>query len=254
MVYGIQQSCNPYFWNAFKATINHNKNGVKAGYKVWSDKIMSFGLGQKFHTDLMYEKAGNVPTDAYYEKLYRGSWNALTVRSLAIGQGELLITPLQLANMTAAIANRGFYYPPHLVTAIGHPDSLIRNHTEKKIVDIKHQNFAPIIEGMQKVVEIGGTARRGAMDSVIVCGKTGTVQNPHGKDHSIFIAFAPMDDPKIAIAVVVENAGDFGGTWAAPIASLMMEKYINRKVIRIKKEKRILEADLIPRGAKKIDK
>ena len=253
MVYGIQQSCNPYFWNTFKATINHHKNGVKAGYKVWSDKIMSFGLGHKFHTDLMYEKSGNVPTDAYFEKLYRGSWNALTVRSLAIGQGELLITPLQLANMTAAIANRGFYYPPHLVKAVAHSDSLITNYTEKQIVDIKPQYFAPIIEGMQKVVQIGGTARRGAMDSVIVCGKTGTVQNPHGKDHSVFIAFAPMDNPQIAIAVVVENAGDYGGTWAAPIASLMMEKYIHRKVIRAQKEKRILDADLIPRG-KKIDK
>ena len=254
MVYGIQQSCNPYFWNTFKATVNHHKDGVKAGYKIWYDKITSFGLGKKFHTDLMYEKSGNVPSAEYFEKLYRGSWNALTVRSLAIGQGELLITPLQLANMTVAIANRGFYYPPHLVKAIAYPDSLISNYTEKQIVDIKPQYFAPIIEGMQKVVEIGGTARRGAMDSVIVCGKTGTVQNPHGKDHSVFIAFAPMDNPQIAIAVVVENAGDYGGTWAAPIASLMMEKYIHGKVIRKSKEIRILEADLIPRKVKKKDK
>jgi len=250
MVYGIQQSCNPYFWNTFKTTINHHKDGVKAGYKMWYDKIISFGLGHKFRTDLMYEKPGNVPSDKYFEKLYHGSWNALTVRSLAIGQGELLITPLQLANMTAAIANRGFYYPPHLVRAIAHPDSLISKYTQKQNVDVKPKYFAPIIQGMQKVVESGGTARRGAMDSVIVCGKTGTVQNPHGKDHSVFIAFAPMDDPQIAIAVVVENAGDFGGTWAAPIASLMMEMYIKRKVIRKKKEKRILEADLIPRAEK----
>ncbi|NOR88030.1 MAG: penicillin-binding protein 2 [Bacteroidales bacterium] len=246
MVYGIQQSCNPYFWNTFKATLNNPKRGgVKKGFEAWSRKVMSFGLGKKFNTDLMYEKSGNVPTVEYYDKVYRGSWNALTVRSLAIGQGELLITPLQLANLTAAIANRGYYYPPHLVKAIGAKDQPITKYAEKQIVEINPKHFAPIIEGMQKVVEVGGTARRGAMDSVVVCGKTGTVQNPHGKDHSIFIAFAPMDDPKIAIAVIVENAGDFGGTWAAPIASLMMEKYLNGVVIREEKEKRILEADLI---------
>ena len=246
MIYGIQQSCNPYFWNVFKATLNNRRmKSVKEGFESWSNKVRSFGLGQKFHTDLMYERPGKVPTRAYYDKVYRGVWNAMTVRSLAIGQGELLITPLQLANLTAAIANRGFYYPPHLVKAIGAQDSIINKYAEKKNVDINPKYFAPIIKGMQKVVEVGGTARRGAMDSVIVCGKTGTVQNPHGKDHSIFIAFAPMDDPKIAIAVVVENAGDYGGTWAAPIASLMMEMYLNRKVIRKEKEKRILDADLI---------
>jgi len=246
MVYGIQQSCNPYFWNTFKNTLNNPRfNDPKKGYQSWYDKIISFGLGKKFNTDLMYEKAGNVPSVAYYDKLYRGSWNALTVRSLAIGQGELLITPLQLANLTAAIANRGYYYPPHLVKAIGSPDSIIIKYKEKQNVEIQKKYFDPIIEGMKRVVEVGGTARRGSMDSVIVCGKTGTVQNPHGKDHSIFIAFAPMDDPQIAIAVVVENSGDYGGTWAAPIASLMMEMYMNRKVIREEKEKRILEADLI---------
>lgn len=246
MVYGIQQSCNPYFWNTFKSTLNNPRfNDPKKGYQSWYDKICSFGLGVKFNTDLMYEKPGNVPSVAYYDKLYRGSWNALTVRSLSIGQGELLITPLQLANLTAAIANRGYYYPPHLVKAIGRPDNIISKYQEKKMVEIRTKYFVPIIEGMKKVVEVGGTASRGSMDSIIVCGKTGTVQNPHGKDHSIFIAFAPMDNPQIAIAVVVENAGDYGGTWAAPIASLMMEMYLNRKVIRKDKEKRILEADLV---------
>jgi len=246
MIYGIQQSCNPYFWNTFKATLNNPRLGdVKKGYESWYNKVKSFGLGQKFHTDLMYEKAGNVPSVEYYDKVYRGSWNALTVRSLAIGQGELLITPLQLANLTAAIANRGFYYPPHLVKAIGKGDNLISQYKEKKLVDIKAENFEPVIEGMEKVVQSGGTARRGALDSIPVCGKTGTVQNPHGKDHSIFIAFAPKDHPKIAIAVVVENSGDYGGTWAAPIASLMMEMYLNRKVVRERKEKRILDANLI---------
>ena len=246
MVYGIQQSCNPYFWNVFRTTLNNSSPGdVKKGYESWYRKVCSFGLGKKFDTDLMYEKPGNVPSVAYYDKVYRGSWNALTVRSLSIGQGELLITPLQLANLTAAIANRGFYYPPHLVKAIGQPDQKISKYEEKQMVEIKAKHFEPIVEGMEKVVQVGGTARRGALDSVIVCGKTGTVQNPHGKDHSIFIAFAPKDNPKIAIAVVVENAGDYGGTWAAPIASLMMEMYLNRKVIRVKKEERIFKADLI---------
>lgn len=246
MIYGIQQSCNPYFWNTFRNTLNNPRAGsVKKGFENWSRKVRSFGLGTKFNTDLMYEKPGMVPSVEYYDKVYRGVWNALTVRSLAIGQGELLITPLQLANLTAAIANRGFYYPPHLVKAIGEPSNIISKYNEKQAVEIKEEHFAPIVEGMRRVVQVGGTARRGAMDSVIVCGKTGTVQNPHGDDHSIFIAFAPMDNPKIAIAVVVENAGDFGGTWAAPIASLMMEKYLNGVVIRKEKEKRILEADLI---------
>jgi penicillin-binding protein 2 len=246
MIYGIQQSCNPYFWNTFRATLNNPTYGdVKKGYESWYRKVRSFGLGQKFNTDLMYEKAGNVPSVEYYDKVYRGSWNALTVRSLAIGQGELLITPLQLANLTAAIANRGFYYPPHLVKSIGSPENIIKKYNEKQIVDIKPEHFEPIIEGMEKVVQVGGTARRGALDSIPVCGKTGTVQNPHGRDHSIFIAFAPKENPKIAIAVVVENSGDFGGTWAAPIASLMMEMYLNREVVRKEKEKRILEADLI---------
>ncbi len=246
MIYGIQQSCNPYFWNVFKSTLNNHKSGsVKKAFESWSNKVMSFGLGKKFNTDLMYEKSGNIPTRAYFDKLYRGSWNALTIRSLAIGQGELLITPLQLANMTAAIANRGFYYPPHLVKAIGESDRRIAQYDEKMKVDISPKYFAPIITGMEKVVQTGGTARRGAIDSIAVCGKTGTVQNPHGKDHSVFIAFAPKDNPVIAIAVVVENAGDFGGTWAAPIASLVMERYIRGSVSQKEKEKRILEADLI---------
>jgi penicillin-binding protein 2 len=193
----------------------------------------------------MNEKPGFVPTSDYYEKLYRGSWSALTIRSLSIGQGELLITPLQLANITAVIANKGFYYPPHLVRAVGSKENKINAYNQKRKTDIDSIHFLPIIEGMEKVVEVGGTASRGALDSIVVCGKTGTVQNPHGEDHSIFIAFAPKDNPQIAISVVVENAGDYGGTWAAPIASLMMEMYLTRKVVRKAKEKRILEANLI---------
>lgn len=248
LVHGIQESCNPYFWETMKSILNNPKHeNTRESYVSWFDIVKSFGLGEKFNTDLMYESRGNIPSAEYYDKLYRGHWNALTVRSLAIGQGEILTTLIQLANMTATIANRGFYYAPHLVRAIDTPENLTESATEKKQVLVDKRHFEKVIEGMEKVTQIEGTAHRAALDSIPVCGKTGTVQNPHGKDHSVFIAFAPKDNPKIAIAVVVENAGDYGGTWAAPIASLMMEKYFYGEVKRKNKEKRILEADLIPR-------
>ncbi len=208
--------------------------------------MLSFGLGQKYNTDLTFERAGKIPTASYYDKVYRNHWNELTVRSLSIGQGELLITPLQLANIAAGIANKGFYYPPHLVKAIGHPDSLNTTTYKKQLIDIKPQWFDDIIKGMRMVVGTGGTATLAAIDSIQVCGKTGTVQNPHGKDHSLFIAFAPMHNPKIAIAVVVENTGDYGGTWAAPIAGLMMEKYFFKNIKSTEKEEKILNANLLP--------
>jgi len=248
LVDGIQQSCNPYFWETLKRILNNPKyNNTREAYVAWYKIVKSFGLGEKFNTDLMYESRGNIPSAEYYDKLYRGHWNALTVRSLAIGQGEILTTLIQLANMTATIANRGFYYSPHLVRAIDTPENLTESAKEKNQVLIDKHHFEKVIEGMEKVTQTGGTAHRAALDSIPVCGKTGTVQNPHGKDHSVFIAFAPKDNPKIAIAVVVENAGDYGGTWAAPIASLMMEKYFYGEIKRKNKEKRILEADLIPR-------
>lgn len=248
LVDGIQQSCNPYFWETLKSILNNSKyENTREAYVNWYKITRSFGLGEKFETDLMYESKGNIPSAEYYDKLYRGRWNALTVRSLAIGQGEILITPMQLANMTATVANRGFYYAPHLVRAIDNPENLTKSAKEKIIALVDSHHFKSVIDGMEKVTQVGGTAHRAALDSIAVCGKTGTVQNPHGKDHSIFIAFAPKENPKIAIAVIVENAGDYGGTWAAPIASLMMEQYFYGEVKRKNKEKRILEADLIPR-------
>jgi penicillin-binding protein 2 len=246
--YGIQQSCNPFFWNVFKNILNNPKyKTTHDAYRAWYKIVKSFNLGEKFESDLMYQSRGNIPSAEYYDKLYRGSWNALTVRSLAIGQGEILITPMQMANITAIIANRGYYYPPHLVRAVKHADSLTDAARKKRRVLVDSKYFEPVIDGMEKVAEVGGTAWRASLDSIVVCGKTGTVQNPHGKDHSVFVAFAPKENPKIAIAVVVENAGDYGGTWAAPISSLMMEKYFYGKIKRKNKEKRILNADLIPR-------
>lgn len=248
LVYGIQESCNPYFWETLKSILSNPKyKNTREAYVGWYNIVKSFGLGERYNTDLAYESRGNIPTAEYYDKLYRGRWNSLTVRSLAIGQGEILTTLIQLANMTATIANRGFYYSPHLVRAIDTPENLTQSAKEKNQVLVDKRHFEKVIEGMEKVTQIDGTAHRAALDSISVCGKTGTVQNPHGRDHSVFIAFAPKDNPKIAIAVVVENAGDYGGTWAAPIASLMMEKYFYGEIKRKKKEKRILEADLIPR-------
>jgi penicillin-binding protein 2 len=170
-------------------------------------------------------------------------WAFSTIRSISIGQGEVKLTPLQMANIAAIIANKGWFYTPHFVKSIGRKGPLPQFKIKHKtMVDAIH--FPPIIEGMRRVVnESGGTARMARMEDIIICGKTGTVQNPHGKDHSVFIAFAPMENPKIAIAVFVENSG-FGGTWAAPIASLMIEKYLKRKIKDKAKEQRILEAKL----------
>ncbi len=243
----IQQSCNPYFWQVYKRILTNKKyTSTQAAYTAWRNKVMSFGLGQKYKTDLTFERAGKIPSAAYYNKVYRNHWNELTVRSLSIGQGEILITPLQLANIACGIANRGFYYPPHLVKAIGHPDSLKTTTYNKQVIDINSRWFTDIIKGMRMVVNTGGTATLASVDSIQVCGKTGTVQNPHGKDHSLFIAFAPMHKPQIAIAVVVENTGDYGGTWAAPIAGLMMEKYFFKNIRSTAKEEKILKANLLP--------
>lgn len=242
--FSITTSCNSYYCNTFKNIINKYPR-AQTGFNVWRNHVLSFGLGQKFPVDLPQESSGNVPTVKYYDKYHgSGRWNAISVISLAIGQGEMGVTPLQMANYCATIANRGWYYPPHVIKSIdgGRIDTLYRTK-QKTTVEARH--FIPIVDGMRNVV-MNGTGRIAQLDSLTICGKTGTAQNPHGKDHSIFIAFAPMDNPKIAIAVYVENAG-FGATWAAPIASLMIEKYLRREVKRPEMEKRILDANLLPK-------
>jgi penicillin-binding protein 2 len=245
----IQQSCNSYFWNTFNTLLN-KPGSVKKGYEQWYGHILSFGFGKKFNTDIPFEVSGNIPSPGYFDKVYNGRWNAYTIRSLSIGQGEILLTPIQLANLTAIIANRGYYFPPHFLVktdAIGvNPDSF-----KKQLkTTVEPANFDIVREAMRTVFEGNhGTARYYKLDSIVQCGKTGTAENPHGADHSIFIAFAPMDNPKIAIAVIVENAG-FGSTWAAPIASLMMEKYLTRKTKRPELEKRMLDVDLIKNPVK----
>jgi len=243
----IEQSCNPYFWNVYRAIINSpTYNSVPLAYNVWRDHVMSMGFGTKFNTDIPFELNGNIPSETYYDKIYqKGHWNALTIRSLAIGQGEILVTPLQLANVVAVIANKGFYYPPHLVRAIDQKDNTISSFNEKIVSTIQSRHFDVVQEAMLEVFEGDhGTARWAKLPGVQICGKTGTVQNPHGDDHSIFIAFAPKDKPKIALSVIVENSG-YGSTWAAPIASLLIEKYLNDSISRPHIEKRMLDGNLI---------
>jgi penicillin-binding protein 2 len=241
----IQYSCNPYFCNVFRSFVDHKKYGTSEnGYRVWREYIMSFGVGRKIGVDMPNELPGLLPPPEFYDKIYgKGRWKASTIYSLGIGQGELGITPLQMANITAVIANRGFYYTPHLVKAIAGKPNTTRNLSEKHYSKVAPESFNVVIDGMQKVVE-AGTARIARFGNTVICGKTGTAQNPHGKDHSLFVAFAPRDNPKIAVAVMVENSG-FGATWAAPIASLMMEFYLTDTITRPELEKRIMEGDLL---------
>jgi penicillin-binding protein 2 len=244
---GIRESCNSYFWNVFREIINHSKNPAD-GYQVWRDLVMTLGFGQRIGTELSSEVKGNIPEVAYYDKYFgAGHWNSMTIRSLAIGQGEILTTPLQMANLVAIVANRGYYITPHLVKAIQDTNRVYRElKFEKKVTGINPEYFNTIIEGMQAVVEETRMQFTVKQDSFIVCGKTGTVQNPHGADHSVFVAFAPRDNPKIAIAVFIENSG-FGATYAAPIAGLLLEKYLNDSIAprRKEQEQRLIETNLL---------
>lgn len=238
----IENSCNPYFWETFKEMFaSPNFSSTKEAYQYWYDLVTSFGLGSTFKTDIPSEKSGNIPKSSFYDKMYRGVWNSMTIRSLSIGQGEILVTPLQLANMAAVIGNEGYFYPPHLIKSFSDGTPIDSNMTTKRLVNINKQHFKDVKIGMCRVFEgEGGTARFSKIDSIQVAGKTGTAENPHGDDHSMFMGFAPVDNPQIAIAVIVENAG-FGSQWAAPIASLMIEKYLRGYVKNTNKEKRFIE-------------
>lgn len=244
----IEQSCNPYFWNVYRSMINNPRyRSTEKAYNAWRAHVVSLGFGEKFDTDIPFELNGNIPTADYYNRIYSaGRWNSMTIRSLSIGQGEILVTPLQLANIVAIIANKGFYYPPHFVTAIGEKSNEIELFKKKVVTSIDPKHFEIVQAAMLDVFEGSrGTARWSRLPGVEICGKTGTVENPHGKDHSMFIAFAPRENPQIAMSVIIENAG-FGSTWAAPIASLMIEKYLNDTITRPLIEQRMLEGNLIP--------
>lgn len=244
MYRAIEISCNPYFWQTFRSIIQ-NRGDIHGSYTIWRNHALSFGFGDRFSTDLFNESKGLIPPPEYFDKYYgKNGWRALTIRSLSIGQGEILATPLQLANFTAIVANKGYYFKPHLIRSVGEsiPDDIYR---EKRVTTVHSSHFDVITLGMFQVMEgPEGTGRWYRVPDIPICGKTGTAENPHGKDHSIFISFAPKDDPRIAIAVVVENSG-FGATWAAPIATLIIEKYLTGEVKRIDVEQRMVNSNLI---------
>ena len=205
---------------------------MKNGFDKWEEYVRSFGFGRKLGSDFLSEYGGYVPDREYYDKTYRGSWNSLTVISLAIGQGELGCSPLQMANLAAIVANRGYYYIPHVIKHIEGQDSLDMKYYEKHYTMVDEKHYEPIVQGMYDAVHTeGGTGRVADVPGLEVCGKTGTAQNPHGKDHSTFLSFAPRNNPKIAISVYVENGG-FGSTVAAPIAGLIIEKYLTGSIER----------------------
>ncbi len=226
----VAESCNGYFSMVFQRIIDHNgARQTEATFTSWRANVNKFGLGSKLGLDMPGESRGNVPTPLHYDNIYKhGGWRSSTIISLAIGQGELEATPLQMANLECTIANHGYYYKPHLIKAIGAENVIKKEYTQRNYVGIDSPYFEPVINGMQAVVD-RGTANHSKIPGIVMCGKTGTAQNPHGEANSVFVAFAPRDHPKIAIAVVVENSGE-GAHWAAPIASFIVEKYLRGSV------------------------
>ncbi len=244
-VSSIQYSCNTFSVVAFRNTLDQPRfTSMQQAFNNWRDHVSSFGFGKIFGNDLSYELKGHLVTSDYYDNVYgtRG-WRSLTIASLAIGQGELGTTPVQLANLAATVANRGHYYTPHIVKAIDQPGNQNTEFQTPHHTSVSKHHFETMIQGMQAVMN-EGTGRFSRIEGISMGGKTGTVQNPHGEDHSVFIGFAPTANPSIAIAVVVENAGG-GSAWAAPIASLMVEYYLNGSTQRHWFENRILETNLL---------
>ena len=248
IIEAIQHSCNAYFCMSFRKMVDNNKyKTVAQGLDSWKSYLSSFGIGVRMKTDLPGVGYGFIPGSDYYNEIYGvGHWNSLTIVSLGIGQGEIGLTPLQMANEMTAIANHGWFYTPHLVKKVDDDTStVLKIFKEKNIIPIEKKWFDVTVEAMKEVVE-AGTGQIAQIPGLTMGGKTGTAQNPHGKDHSLFICFSPVVDPKIAIAVIVENAG-FGASYGAPIASLMIEKYLNDTISTPRKylEQRMFEADLI---------
>ena len=241
----IAKSCNTYFCNVLMTILNNRKyHSTEEAFEAWRKLVMSFGLGTRLDIDLPSALRGNVPSVEYYDKYFgKGHWKPATVVSLAIGQGELLLTPLQLANEAAIIANRGYYYVPHVIKSIGDKNQALKKYTTKHIIPIDEKYFDVVVQGMSDVVS-DGTAAASQIPGIVMCGKTGTAQNPNGRNNSLFIAFAPMDHPKIAVCVVIERGG-WGAEWAAPIASLMIEKYLTDTIKRTEIEKRMLEGNTL---------
>lgn len=246
----IQYSCNNYFVQVFRQTVDQfGFDHPDRGLDTLNAYLSRFGMGRRLGIDFPGEKPGNLPTSTFFEQWYEGQkWNSIWIRSLGIGQGEYLTTNLQLANMAAIIANRGWYTPPHLIKGYRfNTKPIAPKYTERHYTGIDAEHFEPVIDGMEGAVRYG-TARSAFIQDISVCGKTGTAENPFGEDHSIFFCFAPRENPQIAMVVYVENSG-FGGTYAAPIASLMIEQYLKGEIrgpARAWLEKRILDANLLP--------
>ncbi len=249
----IMMSCNAYYCYVLRDIIDNPKyKNVADGLDHWNEYVGSFGFGHRLGSDFPSELGGFVPDAKYYNRHYgKGGWKSLTVISLSIGQGELGCTPLHLANLCATVANRGYYYIPHIIKD-SQNYTIDDKYREKHYTLVDTTNFPKVINGMYRAVNSGfgsgGTASIAAVKGLEICGKTGTAQNPHGADNSVFICFAPKDNPKIAVAAYVENGG-FGATWAAPIASLLVEKYLTGEISEERKplETRILDANLMDR-------
>lgn len=246
LIGSVAVSCNSYYSYVFREITDQKKYPhFIDGYNHWRDMVRTFGPGTHLGSDLPYDKPGNVPSVEYYNKVFgKNGWRSNTIVSLGIGQAELLLVPLQMANVIATIANKGFYYIPHCVKGIGNNRYPDKRFSEKHFVGVqKPEAYTNVIDGMQMCFD-AGTAYYEKVPGVVACGKTGTAENPHGKSHAVFMAFAPRENPKIVIACLIENAG-FGGVWSAPVVSLMLEKYLTGKVTRIEEEKKIMAVDLI---------
>ncbi|MCB0531621.1 MAG: penicillin-binding protein 2 [Lewinellaceae bacterium] len=265
VVDALAYSCNTFYFSEFRDAVDKfGFSNPQAGLDMFVKYCHQLGLGRQLGVDYPNESAGNIPDSKYYDRIYPrklGGWRSPTIMSVGIGQGELQLTTLQMANLAACIANRGFWYPPHLAKRFLSGGKIPEEFLTPQEVSIDKQYFEMVVEGMAQCVN-RGTARSCAIPDIQVCGKTGTSQNPHGDDHSVFFAFAPKDKPKIAIAVYVENA-TWGATYAAPIASLMIEKYLNDSIAPSRKhmEERMFNANLtdkylenIRRAAAKVEK
>ena len=247
----IMMSCNAYYCYVFRSILENGKYAsIGEALDKWDEYVRSFGFGRKLGSDFPAELGGTIPDAAYYDKVYGdGAWRATTVISLSIGQGEIGCTPLHLANLCSTIANRGYYYIPHIIKDSENV-TIDSKYREKQFTLVDTSYFPVVVEGMYRAVNSGygsgGTATVAAVKGLDICGKTGTAQNPRGDDNSVFICFAPKDNPKIAVAAYVEH-GSFGARWAAPIASLLVEKYLSGEISSSRKylETRVLEGNLM---------
>ncbi|MDZ4823936.1 MAG: penicillin-binding transpeptidase domain-containing protein [Flavobacteriales bacterium] len=250
----IVHSCNPYFREVMHRVVEGDRDktsrfkDARIGLGIWQKQMQKLGLGSNLGSDIPGVKTGLVPGVEFYDdEDWYGElqWAYSTIYSLSIGEGEMQVTPLQMCNLVCTIANRGYFISPHTVKSLGQTGRPRPEYLERNLTGIDTAHFRTVINAMEKVVGPGGTANSSKLKNIVICGKTGTVQNvPPKKDHAVYVCFAPKDDPKIAIAVYTENAG-FGGTWSAPIASLLIEKYLTDTITEKAREKRMLEADFL---------